>query len=354
MTFLDEAPLDLTRPEVAELRDLFVLAYRRPAAAEQLADAAGLVPGMFPLLDNMRLIWTELLRVLANQGRLRKLVEKAHVDPSVAAYQQRFGEMLTSNPPVKTPESTRPEGWWKGDDHHPVIASHLFHERLLEKRSRLLHIEVARRVGELARSVAKLEMGYSSGQRTHGTGILIQPDLLLTNHHNLFEPQLGTLVSAVADFDDERGFTGEHLVVNGRVETIEGNATRDWAVIRLATAIDRPPIVLGSPFDVNLNDALIIIQHPLGAAKQFAVDALAVRFVDDEIVQYIADTQKGSSGSPVFNSQMHVVALHHAEVEVQLDVNGVKETIFRNQGIHINQVIQALKSSAIEFTEQGS
>jgi V8-like Glu-specific endopeptidase len=339
---------------VIELRDLFVLAYRRPAAAEQLADQAGLAPGAFPLFDDMRLIWTELLRRMADQGRLRRLVELASDDPTVAAYQSRFADMLSANPPLKAPEPPLPPGAWQGDDRHPTQAAALFHERLLEKRSRLLHVGVARRMGELARSVAKLEMSFSSGERTHGTGFLIQPDLLLSNHHNFVAAELGELVSVDADFDDERDFNGQRLVVKGLVETVKGNEAHDWAVIQLATTVDRPPIPLGSPFDVNVNDALIIIQHPLGAAKQFALDGMAVRFVDDNVVQYVADTQKGSSGSPVFSAAMHVVALHHAETEAQVTVNGAKETVFRNQGIRMKQVMQGLTDNAIPFVAQTS
>ena len=47
MTFLYKVPQDWTRPELPELRDLFVLAYRTPTAAEQIADEAGIVAGMF-------------------------------------------------------------------------------------------------------------------------------------------------------------------------------------------------------------------------------------------------------------------------------------------------------------------
>jgi hypothetical protein len=233
MSFLDEVPLSLSRREVRELRDLFVLAYRRESAAEQLADSAGLVPGTFPLLDNMRLVWTELLRETANQGILRELVEEAAEDRAARAYQSRFKEMLAGNPAVKPEEPVQLNDKWEGADE--IEESNLYHERLLEKRSRLLHIEVARRVAEVARSVARLELNYKSSEKAHGTGFLIQPDVLLTNHHNFWgtknRPQ--EILKLVADFDDERGFNGEHLVVNGKIETIQGNADHDWAIIKL-------------------------------------------------------------------------------------------------------------------------
>lgn len=351
MSFLDEVPLKWTHPEVQELRDLFVIAYRRPAEAEQLADSAGLVPGMFPLHDNMRLIWTALLAEMANQGKLRNLVTLASNDATKSAFQQRFAEMLTNNPPVKRPDPARPANWWKGDDQNPFVAKTLYFERLLERRNRLLHVDVARRLAQVANSVAKLEMRTAAGGRAHGTGFLIQPDLLLTNHHNFFEKDLRIVQSVTADFDDERGIPAEqHLVVKGKVETIAGEAANDWAIIQLENAVDREPFKLGSPYDVGLDDALIIIQHPLGGQKQFALDGMAVRYVDDKIIQYVADTQKGSSGSPVFNSQMHIVGLHHAEAEVTVDVDGEQQIVWRNEGIQIKSVMQSLQQANIIYT----
>jgi V8-like Glu-specific endopeptidase len=80
---------------------------------------------------------------------------------------------------------------------------------------------------------------------------------------------------------------------------------------------------------------------------------MAVRYADENIVQYVADTQKGSSGAPVFNSQMQVVALHHAEAEVIFDVDGRKESVWRNEGIHMNQVMNSLQQANIFFQSSG-
>lgn len=353
-TFLDEVPLDLSRSEVRELRDLFVLAYRRESEAEQLATAAGLVPGTFPLLDNMRLIWTELLREMANQATLRAIVEEAANDETKRDYQDRFKEMLAGNPAVRSSQPVRlnDDGEWKGVG--AKMEATLFHERLMEKRSRLLHIDVARRVSEVAQSVALLEMTYKSGERAHGTGFLIQPNVLLTNHHNFFgtEDKPQQIHAVKADFDYEREFIGSRNWIEGKIKTVKGNAEHDWAIIELAQTIDRPPISLGTPFDIKENDTVIIVQHPLGAPKQFALDAMAIRSVDDQKIQYVADTQKGSSGSPVFNSSMHVVALHHAESQQDLMVDGKEETIWRNQGIRISRVMDDLTANGIEFLTQ--
>lgn len=349
MNFLDEVPQDWTRPELPELRDLFVLAYRRPTVAEQLAEAAGIVPGTFPLYDNMRITWYGLIREMGNQGKLRALVQKAAGDPVAAAYAPRFQEMLRENPAVELPQPVASsDTWWKGDDRSPAVAVRLYPERLMERRSCLMQVELAKQISEAAQSIAKLSLRFGD-KMAHGTGFLIQRDHILTNHHNVFDPALGSVTSVVADLDYEQGFTGTALVRKGIVDSIVSDADHDWAVIRLESAVDRPPLKLGTPYDIGLDDTVVIIQHPKGAYKQFALEPLAIRYVDDLLIQYVADTQQGSSGSPVFNSRMQIIGLHCAEAEMSVEVEGKPQVIWRNQGIHYSQLISGLNRSSISF-----
>jgi hypothetical protein len=57
-----------------------------------------------------------------------------------------------------------------------------------------------------------------------------------------------------------------------------------------------------------------IIQHPSGERKQLALRENQVVDVLDSFLHYRTDTSPGSSGSPVFNDQWEVVALHHSGV----------------------------------------
>lgn len=63
-------------------------------------------------------------------------------------------------------------------------------------------------------------------------------------------------------------------------------------------------------------DPVFIIQHPKGRRKQIVMDdneVIAYGLLKDYL-RYRADTDYGSSGSPVFNAQWQLVALHHAAV----------------------------------------
>lgn len=348
MSYLDQNPLDFTRSEVTHLRDLFVLAYRRREAAEELADYAGIEPGTFPLYDNMRTIFTELIKVMALQGKLRSMVEKAAHDPTISKYQPQFLEMLGEHPTLPSVEPKLKGDWWKGQDKDKEIASKLYLERLMEKRSRLFDIEIAYQVAQISRSVAKLVLRYEN-ENAYGTGFLIQPDLILTNHHNISNEEYGDIQAVTVEFDYEPGFPGKPLVLQGKTDTIEKDSKHDWAVVQLEHIVDRQPIALSTPYHIGKNDPIIIIQHPLGAYKQFAIDPMSIQYIDENVIQYLADTQKGSSGSPVFNIKMHLIALHHAEAEVEIDVDGRKDTVWRNEGVRIDRVMEELLSHGIAF-----
>ncbi len=352
MSFLDDVPQDWSRPELPALRDLFVQAYRRPTVAEDLADASGLVPGTFPYHENMRLTWTALIKVMGGQGRLRALVQNAAADPGVASYQPRFEEMLHDHPAVPPPLLRASGEWWKGDDQSPAVAARLQLERLMERRSRLIDIELAEEVVVAARSVAKLSLRFGS-ESGYGTGFLIGRDQLLTNHHNVVHETYGPATSVDAEFDYDRGVHSSPLVRRARTDHIVSDEADDWAVLTLAAPVDRPPLKLGTPFDIGTDDLVVIIQHPLGAFKQFALEPLAVRHVDEARIQYVADTQHGSSGSPVFNSKMHVIALHQAEAEVPVTADGRTETVWRNQGIHIARIMRGLRAHGVNFSGYG-
>ena len=349
MNFLDKVPQNWTRPELPELRDLFVLAFRTPTSAQEIAEEAGIVPGTFPNHPTMRTTWTELVKVMGNQKKLSTLVKKAADDPGAAAYRPRFMEMLGGDPAVTTMPPAPSGGWWKGDDAAPAVSARLFPQRLMERRSRLMKIGLASQVTQAAPSVAKLSLRFAQ-QTAHGTGFLISATAILTNNHNVVHPDYGNVTSVVAEFDCEEGFQGTPLVRKGRIDAIGGAADDDWAVIPLEAPVQRSALKLGTPFDIGIDDTVVIIQHPKGAYKQFSLEPLAIRFADDSRIQYVADTQQGSSGSPVFNDRMHVVALHHVEAELTVKVDGKAETVWRNQGVHIGKVMQALKKRGIDFS----
>ncbi len=97
--------------------------------------------------------------------------------------------------------------------------------------------------------------------------------------------------------------------------------------------------------DPQIDDFAIIIQHPSGGPKQIALFHNVIAFVDagKRVIQYLTDTEPGSSGSPVFDTRWNVVALHHSGGYLREPGNDPKQKFYRNEGIHINTVIAGLR-----------
>jgi endonuclease G len=350
MSFLSDVPPRWTHPALRELRDILVQIYPERDFAKQICAQVGLDAADFPLgASTMKTLWFQLMSVLIQRRRLRALVTLARDDAMAERWRGRLEELLHDEPPVQrdtSPALAADPGWWKGKE--DVVQLTL--QRQMQQRARYTSVRVCRLIGEIAPSVAYLDLQFGA-ERFHGTGFLIAADRILTNHHNVFDPSDGRRATAVvADFDYEEGHDGERLVRRCDVETIVSDPARDWVVLALEAPVDRPPIKLGSPFETSMNDTLVIIQHPLGGAKQFAIDYLSVRHVDPNVVQYTADTQKGSSGSPVFNSRMDLVALHHAEAEIRVTVNNRAEVMYRNEGIQIARIMEGLVAKGVPFS----
>lgn len=90
-----------------------------------------------------------------------------------------------------------------------------------------------------------------------------------------------------------------------------------------------------------------IIQHPRARQKEVALQKNQVTHIYANHLRYKTDTQRGSSGSPVFNNQWQLIALHHAGGEK--DSNG---TWVNNQGVRIDKVIADLINT-LRNTETG-
>ncbi|HEY5990718.1 MAG TPA: DNA/RNA non-specific endonuclease, partial [Streptosporangiaceae bacterium] len=88
-------------------------------------------------------------------------------------------------------------------------------------------------------------------------------------------------------------------------------------------------------------DFVTIVQHPEGQKKQVALRDNRIVDVFDEFLHYEADTEPGSSGSPVFNDQWELVALHHASVPAPEHPELGK---FVNEGIRVSRLLAFIGS----------
>jgi endonuclease G len=124
----------------------------------------------------------------------------------------------------------------------------------------------------------------------------------------------------------------------------------DFARVKVIDRKDAPLSQWGFvEFDAEaiptVGDGVTIIQHPKGEDKQIALNANEVLGQLNQHLFYTTDTEPGSSGSPVFNKDWRVVAIHHAgktDAEGGLVVNAKGDRKGANRGILFRDIFAFL------------
>ncbi|HMI98991.1 MAG TPA: DNA/RNA non-specific endonuclease [Gaiellaceae bacterium] len=196
-----------------------------------------------------------------------------------------------------------------------------------------------------ARAVGRVNIRDERGRLIgYGSGSLVTPRLLLTNHHVL--PDAATAASSGIEFDYEDGLDGRPL--QPKLFPLDPKSfylseqRLDFALVAVAASASE----LGG-FGFNrliaaegkaiAGDYVSIIQHPKGEKKQVALRENRIVDVLEDFLHYAADTEPGSSGSPVFNDQWEVVALHHAGVP---DPKHAELGGYVNEGIRVSRLLK--------------
>ena len=331
MSVLDELHLDHANEALQRLVSLFVDSIDDRDRIRALAKSAEVKTGRLYFNKPLDLLWWDLLDEARRQDRQWHLVEKIKEELPAAGKQQI--DALRGAPPKVKPLPAR----WKGGV-----------ERQTGRHSTLLDISFLEKGLHAARSVVHLSVSCADGTTADGTGFLIGRDLLLSNHHVLFDPSNLPSTSVVARFRYEEGV--KEILRVCRPETLQGDPDYDWAVVQLREpAPDEIPIVrMAAPSSpVRLGFPAFIIQHPNGGRKKIGLYRNEVRFVDEDVVQYLTDTEVGSSGSPVFDERWEIIALHHRWVPGdEANAAGIPVKVL-NQGVRIERVIAGLAARGL-------
>ena len=226
-------------------------------------------------------------------------------------------------------------------------------ERILGQ-SDLLSINFLDRGRRSAEAVCRIKLPMEGGA-AYGTGFLVGPRLLLTNHHVLANE--GEAAQAEAEFGYEHDIDG---VLRAPVgfnldphQLFFTSAEADFTLVGVSpvaadgTPLDRfgwLPLIPLRAKSVD-GERVTIIRHPGGAPKQIAIHASQIIKLDpknvganlDYFIHYSTDTEPGSSGSPVLNDQWQVVAVHHKAVPAPQRRGEPVEWI-ANEGVRVSAI----------------
>lgn len=191
-----------------------------------------------------------------------------------------------------------------------------------------------------------LELGYERSRSVCiiprlATGFLVSDDLLLTNNHVFPNERWADGVSVRFDYEQDRQGLAKAPSVFALKPEIKfvTNVALDYTLIY----VDGKPgkkfgyIDIARPGRADLNMRANIIQHPNLGFKKIAIRNNEIRFLSEEVIQYITDTEHGSSGSPVFDDQWDIIGLHyrHTSSENQGD-------LFYNEAKNIIAIAKSL------------
>lgn len=269
-------------------------------------------------------------------------------------------------------------------------------ESIVARSSRFVDVTTwSSRLIELEAQVCRVEVPIGRGGVVKGTGFLVGPSTVLTNYH-VIEPVIMGVQgkttakgwasqpnSVVLRFGYKRSKDGVEVesgleyrlasenwmidssppssvdLVNSLTNQLPQPDELDYALLRLSekagyhlvNAKSEPKSDnLAAPTrgwvqapatspDLDSDGSVLIMQHPLGAPLKlaFGTSAYVGMNKNNTRLRYSVSTEQGSSGSPVFNVNWELAALHH------LGDLGFEERVEANQGIPIGAIRSLLE-----------
>ena len=267
-----------------------------------------------------------------------------------------------------------------------AVTAHL--ERMVDRDRGIADLgSFAIKLAELMRQVCAVEVGEA-----YGTGFLIGPQTVLTNHH-VIAPALDGSVPVRVRFDYRALRDG--LTVNGGVAYdlapaeawlvagaphsaadtrlydpahLPADGELDYAVLRTREPIGTLPAtgpdtaVRGwlapreGVYAFPPDSFLMVVQHPshLPIAFDDADDAVIRVNANRTRVHYRTNTLPGSSGSPVLDRGLELVALHHAASPGEPDLSRPAADAAYNEGVPIDRVRAHLEAAGHGWVFGGS
>lgn len=178
------------------------------------------------------------------------------------------------------------------------------------------------------------------GRKSYGSGFLIGPNLFMTNNH-VFPDSEAAINSKLAFeyfLSDEPCIPIYYNLDPDHV--FHTNVALDYTIVAIECSDDNRPGDRWGYFDVKRpvkieeNQRLNIIQHPEGKPKQIAFRDNQLKYFTNTEIQYVTDTEYGSSGSPVLDDDFNLVGLHAERVPDP----DAPDTWYRNKGFRMEAI----------------
>jgi V8-like Glu-specific endopeptidase len=276
--------------------------------------------------------------------------------------------------------------------HVPLPPESDYLERFFRQANSLFDPEIWHyKFRDIINQVCQVEVKTRSGGKYFGTGVLIAPDIILTNYHVIetvadpagFHPggKDATPGDVIIRFDNRKSTSGyiqagvefhlqdDWLAAFSPYHALDLQGQPDWnnpieneldfALLRVAGSPGEQNLLSGSSPSaenkrgwVKLNQrvssgvtgmGLMIVQHPEGGMLKVGLDTEAVLAVNasESRIKHKVNTANGSSGAPCFNLNWDLVAIHQAGIP------STKTNPGYNVAIPISKIIAYLKENGL-------
>ena len=228
-----------------------------------------------------------------------------------------------------------------------------------------------------ADAVAKLTTAVEMG-----TGFLVSPALILTNHHVLDTPDTAAAATAWFRYLEDEDGNSSPLKVQldpGRCFVTSPQDELDFTFVAVQPLADgkAPGDELGylplhgGVGKIMKGQPVNVIQHPRGRHREFVLrnNSFSGPVINPDgsenpnYLLYDADTEPGSSGAPLLSDTWELIGLHHASEQrrnaegqfVDLDGNLAdastpesKRDWVANRGIRVSAIVRELSNRTID------
>ncbi|MGI2908756.1 effector-associated domain EAD1-containing protein [Tolypothrix sp. VBCCA 56010] len=221
-------------------------------------------------------------------------------------------------------------------------------EKIIKKTNSFLDVNKWReKLGTIEAQVCRIEITKKNNTKQFGTGFLIAPNVVITNYHVIEPVDSGraTASNVILRFDYKQLADGKIINKGTEYRLVEDDwlidkspyvenqlptpDELDYALLRVDGVPGEEPIGKNSdpnapqrkwielptePYEFLPDTPLLIVQHPNAQPLKLALDTEAIISINENgtTVKYKTNTEPGSSGSPCFDINWNLVALHHS------------------------------------------
>jgi V8-like Glu-specific endopeptidase len=192
----------------------------------------------------------------------------------------------------------------------------------------------------------------------YGTGFLVTKNHIMTNNHVIGSAEEAKNMHFQFFFEDEKNYFTCVFDSSNNTPFIT-EPSLDFTIISIKPLGEfnkepklqdrwsklEPVRLPRKSINITKHGRCNIVGHPRGSPKLLSIQKNIILKADKDLntIRYTADTDGGSSGSPVFDNNWQLIALHHKEGDEQFidHIGGYR--FIDNEGIRIDRIVKYLK-----------